>query len=163
MGGIFNFAAAFAAGTAVAKRVGAGMVDLSVVTFAVIIGVGATRRLSAVRWGVARRILWAWVLTIPAAGCVGGGIYFVMHWSAGGRKPSARPSARATVLRTSCTLTFWDRADASPVKGLCGQSPNRGGFTIVKGVTSARSERPRGVGRRGWKWNELVVPDEGSR
>src|SRR6267142_424178 len=33
-----------------------------------IVGVGATRRLSAVKWGVARRILWAWVLTIPMAG-----------------------------------------------------------------------------------------------
>jgi PiT family inorganic phosphate transporter len=32
-----------------------------------IVGVGATRRLSAVRWGVARQIVWAWVLTIPAA------------------------------------------------------------------------------------------------
>ena len=30
-----------------------------------IIGVGATRRLSAVKWGVAGRIVWAWVLTIP--------------------------------------------------------------------------------------------------
>ena len=33
-----------------------------------IIGVGATRRLSAVRWGVARRVVWAWVLTIPISG-----------------------------------------------------------------------------------------------
>ncbi len=32
-----------------------------------IMGVGATRRLSAVRWGVATRIVWAWVLTIPAS------------------------------------------------------------------------------------------------
>jgi inorganic phosphate transporter, PiT family len=32
-----------------------------------IVGVGTTRRLSAVRWGIARRIVWAWVLTIPAA------------------------------------------------------------------------------------------------
>jgi len=32
-----------------------------------IVGVGATRRLSAVRWGVAGRIVWAWILTIPAA------------------------------------------------------------------------------------------------
>jgi PiT family inorganic phosphate transporter len=32
-----------------------------------IMGVGSTRRLSAVRWGVATRIVWAWVLTIPAA------------------------------------------------------------------------------------------------
>jgi PiT family inorganic phosphate transporter len=33
-----------------------------------IVGVGATQRLSAVRWGVAGRIVWAWVITIPAAG-----------------------------------------------------------------------------------------------
>ena len=33
-----------------------------------IVGVGSTRRLSAVKWGVARRIVWAWVLTMPMAG-----------------------------------------------------------------------------------------------
>ena len=32
-----------------------------------IVGVGATSRLSAVRWGVAGQIVWAWVLTIPAS------------------------------------------------------------------------------------------------
>jgi PiT family inorganic phosphate transporter len=32
-----------------------------------IVGVGATRRLSAVRWGVASQVVWAWVLTIPGA------------------------------------------------------------------------------------------------
>src|SRR5207248_8386623 len=32
-----------------------------------IVGVGSTQRLSAVRWGVARRVVWAWVLTIPGA------------------------------------------------------------------------------------------------
>ena len=36
-----------------------------------IVGVGATRRLSAVRWGVAGQILWAWVLTIPGAALIG--------------------------------------------------------------------------------------------
>lgn len=35
-----------------------------------IVGVGATKRLSAVKWGVAGRIVWAWVLTIPAAGMI---------------------------------------------------------------------------------------------
>ena len=37
-----------------------------------IVGVGTTQRLSAVRWGVASRVVWAWVLTIPGA--------FVMAW-----------------------------------------------------------------------------------
>jgi PiT family inorganic phosphate transporter len=35
-----------------------------------IAGVGATQRLSAVRWGVATRIVWAWVLTIPASAAI---------------------------------------------------------------------------------------------
>jgi PiT family inorganic phosphate transporter len=35
-----------------------------------IVGVGAVNRLSAVRWGVARRIVWAWILTIPASALV---------------------------------------------------------------------------------------------
>ena len=35
-----------------------------------IVGVGATRRLSAVKWGVAGRIVWAWILTIPAAATI---------------------------------------------------------------------------------------------
>jgi len=35
-----------------------------------IVGVGSTRRLSAVKWGVAGRIVWAWVLTMPAAGLI---------------------------------------------------------------------------------------------
>jgi PiT family inorganic phosphate transporter len=43
-----------------------------------IVGVGATRRLSAVRWGVAGRIIWAWVLTIPAAGTMAALSYFVL-------------------------------------------------------------------------------------
>ena len=43
-----------------------------------IVGVGATRRLSAVRWGVARRIVWAWVLTIPAAFVIGAGAYKIL-------------------------------------------------------------------------------------
>ena len=32
-----------------------------------IVGVGSTHRISAVRWGVAGKIVWAWILTIPAA------------------------------------------------------------------------------------------------
>jgi PiT family inorganic phosphate transporter len=36
-----------------------------------LVGVGSSRRLSAVKWGVAGRIVWAWVLTIPAAALIG--------------------------------------------------------------------------------------------
>jgi len=35
-----------------------------------IVGVGSSRKLSAVRWGLAGSIVWAWILTIPAAGCI---------------------------------------------------------------------------------------------
>jgi inorganic phosphate transporter, PiT family len=42
-----------------------------------IVGVGSTRRLSAVRWGVAGRIVWAWVLTIPAAAIMAAVTYAV--------------------------------------------------------------------------------------
>jgi PiT family inorganic phosphate transporter len=35
-----------------------------------IVGVGSTRRLSAVKWGVAGRIVWAWILTIPMAALI---------------------------------------------------------------------------------------------
>ncbi|MHB1312403.1 MAG: inorganic phosphate transporter [Gemmatimonadaceae bacterium] len=44
-----------------------------------IVGVGATHRLSAVRWGLASRIVWAWIVTIPAAAAVAGVAYVVMQ------------------------------------------------------------------------------------
>jgi PiT family inorganic phosphate transporter len=40
-----------------------------------IIGVGATKRLSAVRWGVTVNLLWAWILTIPVSGLLAAGVY----------------------------------------------------------------------------------------
>ena len=43
-----------------------------------IIGVGSTRRLSAVRWGVAQQIVWAWVLTIPASAAIASATYFAL-------------------------------------------------------------------------------------
>ena len=44
-----------------------------------IMGVGATRRLSAVRWGVAKSIGLAWVLTIPAAAGVAALVFWALH------------------------------------------------------------------------------------
>ncbi len=44
-----------------------------------IMGVGATKRLSAVRWGIAGTMIWAWILTIPASGLVAGFSYLVIE------------------------------------------------------------------------------------
>jgi inorganic phosphate transporter, PiT family len=44
-----------------------------------IMGVGAVKRTSAVRWAVARKIVWAWVLTIPISGAVGALMYFTVR------------------------------------------------------------------------------------
>jgi PiT family inorganic phosphate transporter len=44
-----------------------------------IMGVGSTRRLSAVRWGVAGKIIWAWVLTIPASACAAAITFYVVE------------------------------------------------------------------------------------
>ena len=44
-----------------------------------IVGVGSTNRLSAVRWGIAARIVWAWILTIPASAAVAGTAYLIIR------------------------------------------------------------------------------------
>ncbi|HVH57465.1 MAG TPA: inorganic phosphate transporter [Vicinamibacterales bacterium] len=43
-----------------------------------IVGVGATRRLSAVRWGIARQIVWAWILTIPASAIIAAATFYAL-------------------------------------------------------------------------------------
>lgn len=48
-----------------------------------IIGVGTTKRFSAVRWGVARNILWAWVLTIPLSALFSAASYYISFYIAG--------------------------------------------------------------------------------
>src|SRR6201993_2457378 len=45
-----------------------------------IVGVGSVHRLSAVRWGVAGRIVWAWILTIPASAVVAAGTSLLIHF-----------------------------------------------------------------------------------
>ena len=60
-----------------ATALGVGISTTHTITGA-IIGVGPTRRLSAVRWGLAARIVWAWVLTIPAAAAIAA----LTYWAA---------------------------------------------------------------------------------
>ncbi len=45
-----------------------------------IMGVGATKRLSAVRWGVTVSLLWAWILTIPVSALLAGIVYLLIHF-----------------------------------------------------------------------------------
>ena len=74
-----GFAAETGAAVAIytATAFGVGISTTHTITGA-IVGVGATRRLSAVRWGVAGQIVWAWVLTIPAAAGMGAALYFLL-------------------------------------------------------------------------------------
>jgi len=44
-----------------------------------IVGVGATKRLSAVRWGITVNLLWAWIITIPISGLLAMGVYLIVH------------------------------------------------------------------------------------
>ena len=44
-----------------------------------IMGVGATKRFSAVKWGLVGRIVWAWVLTLPITGAIGYGLVTLLH------------------------------------------------------------------------------------
>ena len=63
--------------------IGASMAGIPVSTThtitGAIVGVGATHRLSAVKWGVAGRIVWAWALTMPLSALMGSGVYFLIH------------------------------------------------------------------------------------
>ena len=77
---IGGFAAETGAALAIwiATMSGVGISTTHTITGA-IVGVGATRRLSAVRWGVAGQIVWAWILTIPAAAAIGAVTYWAVR------------------------------------------------------------------------------------
>lgn len=45
-----------------------------------IIGVGARKGVSAVKWGVTTKIFWAWILTIPVSGVIGAAVYHLFNW-----------------------------------------------------------------------------------
>jgi len=81
---IDGFAAETAAGTIieVASRLGIPVSTTHVISSA-ILGVGATKRLSAVRWGTAGRIVLAWVVTLPACTAFGWVFYQLLHFITG--------------------------------------------------------------------------------
>jgi PiT family inorganic phosphate transporter len=75
-----GFAAETGAAVAIftATQMGVGISTTHTITGA-IVGVGSTRRLSAVRWGVAGQIVWAWLLTIPASATIGALAYLIIR------------------------------------------------------------------------------------
>ena len=77
---IGGFAAETGAALAIftATTMGVGISTTHTITGA-IVGVGATRRMSAVRWGVAGQIVWAWILTIPMSAIIGAVTYHALR------------------------------------------------------------------------------------
>jgi PiT family inorganic phosphate transporter len=77
---IDGFAAETAAASSIfiSTHMGIPVSTTHVITGA-ISGVGAVQRLSAVRWGVTLRIVWAWIFTIPAAAIIGLAMYYFIH------------------------------------------------------------------------------------
>jgi PiT family inorganic phosphate transporter len=77
---VHGFAAETGAAVAIylATALGVGISTTHTITGA-IVGVGAVRRFSAVRWGVAGRIAWAWIATIPGAAAIGALTYLGCH------------------------------------------------------------------------------------
>ena len=74
-----GFAAESAAASVIelATRTGVPVSTTHVITSS-ILGMGSTRRLSAVRWGVAQEIVYAWILTFPVVGLMGAGLYALL-------------------------------------------------------------------------------------
>ena len=110
------------AGGFAAQTVASGVMITTATVFAVpvstthitttsIMGVGATRRLSAVRWGVAGNIVVAWIVTLPAAGAVAALAYFLTH----ARRRLGRPAVTGASHRS--------RSRSAP-RGAAGSSPS---------------------------------------
>src|SRR5438552_10026588 len=83
---INGFAAETAAAAVIetASRLGIPVSTTHVISSA-ILGVGATKRVSAVRWGIAGSIVTAWVLTIPSCIVLGWAVYYLLHLMTGAR------------------------------------------------------------------------------
>lgn len=77
-----GFAAETSAAVTLLGTAAAGIpVSTTHVITGAIAGVGVSHRITAVRWGVTRHILWAWILTIPCAGVMGALFHFLfVHW-----------------------------------------------------------------------------------
>jgi hypothetical protein len=99
-----------------------------------IVGVGATRRLSAVRWGVAGRIVWAWVLTMPAAAIMAAVTYAITVSAF-----AVAALVLAAVLVAVVLVTRRNRRDIEPPP-----VPAGSGASEQDAVTAGRADSPGG-------------------
>jgi PiT family inorganic phosphate transporter len=76
-----------------------------------VMGAGAAKRLSAVRWGVAGNIVVAWVLTIPAAAVIGGAIYGITRIF--GASSAVGPVVVSVLILVGIAALFLRRAQGS--------------------------------------------------
>ncbi len=77
---INGFAAETAGATTILIAAGLGApVSTTHVIASSIMGVGASKRVSAVRWGVAGNMMIAWVLTMPVTAVIAAGVYLLLH------------------------------------------------------------------------------------
>ena len=78
---IGGFAAEFAGATTLLLTAVFGIpVSTTQTITGAIVGVGSVKRFSAVKWGVAGKIIWAWVLTIPLSAACGALVYWIFHF-----------------------------------------------------------------------------------
>jgi len=92
---------------ALATRLGIPVSTTHTITGA-IVGVGSVQRLSAVRWGVAGKVVWAWVLTIPMAALISATAFFAINFI----HPAGTSAAKA-VSQHAEPSTSWAEADAT--------------------------------------------------
>jgi len=85
-----------------------------------IIGVGSVRRLSAVRWGVARQVVFAWVLTIPMSALIGAASFYAVdlknHFAEPAKPAATAPAATAAPAARGAVggvAIAWPRPDAA--------------------------------------------------
>ena len=96
-----------------------------------IIGVGSIRRLSAVRWGIAGRIVWAWILTIPAAAFIAAVTYWVIARHARALMQSSWLMSECRVLNAEVKGEFGNCPDSSASASHAFSIQNYPGSSIV--------------------------------
>ena len=155
-----GFAAETGAAIAVltATYLGVGVSTTHAITGA-IVGVGATRRLSAVRWGVAGQIVWAWILTIPAAFAIAA----AMCSSSCGSPARSHGDTTHRLAQTFRILPRPARRARPQRRALQGQAHLRASRMLTDSGSIETVEYARGVKRRRRKARSafVVVPLDG--